>query len=140
MSRASGHQSGFLRPRALCATGHFAAPATVWPLLAPAAGAWVTSFSICLSFRFELEKLPGSAPGRAFGAQPPENEFAFAKHPLAERGCGRPGHVIPVYVLDVAAAVADEVVMPRAFRIEARRAALHGHFTHQTSLHQIAQI
>ena len=82
----------------------------------------------------------GSPPGRALGTQPPENEFAFAKHTFIERGRGRPGHVIPVHVLDIAAAVADEMVMPNAFRIKSRRAALHGHFTHQTSLYQVAQI
>src|SRR5437868_2342309 len=140
MSRASGHHSRFLRPRAPCATGHFAAPARVWSLLATAAAASVTSFSILFILSYELEYLAGSAPGRAFGAQPPQNEFAFAKHPLAERGYGRPGHVIPVHVLDIAAAVADEMVMPHAFRIKSRRATLHGHFTHQTSLHQVAQI
>src|SRR5438874_4822341 len=140
MSSASGHQSRFLRPRAPCATGHFPAAATVWSLLATGAAASVPSFCISLSFPFESEYLAGSAPRRALGAQPPKNEFAFAKHPLAERGRVRPGHVIPVHVLDVAAAVADEVVMPYAFRIESRCAALHGHFTHQTSLHQVAQI
>src|ERR1035438_8399224 len=70
-----------------------------------------------------------------YSASLPTREERFA-----ERGCGRPGHVIPLQILDIAAAVADEVVMPRAFRIKSRRAALHGHFTHQTSLHQIAQI
>src|ERR1051326_4155526 len=122
MSRASGHQSRFLRPRAPCATGHFEAPATVCPLVATFAAASVTSFSMCLSFPSNLS-FCGSAPGRALGAQSPENEFAFAKHPLAERGCGRPGHVIPVHVLDLAAAIADEMVMPHTFRIKSRRAA-----------------
>jgi hypothetical protein len=36
--------------------------------------------------------------------------------------------------------VADEVAMPQAFRIESRGAALDGHFTHQTRLHQVPQI
>src|SRR5437868_13126318 len=140
MSRASGHHSRFLRPRAPCATGHFAAPARVWSLLATAAAASVTSFSILFILSYELEYLAGSAPGRALGAQPPENEFAFAKHPLAERGRGRPEHVIPVHILDIAATVADEVVMANAFGVESRRAPVHCHFTHQTSLHQVAQI
>jgi hypothetical protein len=38
---------------------------------------------------------------------------------------------VPLYVLNLAAAVADEVVMPHAFRIESRGTALDGHFTHQ---------
>src|ERR1700704_3454917 len=97
MSRASGHHSRFLRPRGPCATGHFAAPATVWLLLATADASFVISFSICLSFP-SIRILSGTAPRRTLGAQPPENEFAFAKHPLAERGCGRRGHVIPVEV------------------------------------------
>jgi hypothetical protein len=32
------------------------------------------------------------------------------------------------------------VVMPHALRIESRGAALDGHFTHQTRLHQVPQI
>src|SRR5581483_8294350 len=37
-------------------------------------------------------------------------------------------------------AVANEVVMPHAVRLKSCRAAFHGHFAHQTSLNQIAQI
>ncbi len=40
----------------------------------------------------------------------------------------------------MAAAVADEVVMPRALRIESRRAAFDSHFTHQACAHQVAKI
>ena len=76
----------------------------------------------------------------ALHAESPENEFAFAKHPLAERARGRPGHVVPLDVLDLAAAVADEVVMPHAIQIESRGAALDCNFTHQTRLHQVPQI
>ena len=32
------------------------------------------------------------------------------------------------------------MVMPEAPRIESRRAALHGHFTHQPGFHEVAQI
>ena len=87
-----------------------------------------------------LRHLTGSAPRSALGAQPAENEFAFAKNPLTKGARGRLGYVAPFNVLDIAAAVADEVVMPYAFRIESRGAALHGHFTHQTRLHQVPQI
>src|SRR5271169_5799501 len=95
------------------------------------------------SSSFELVKtvsLVGSVPRGALGAEPPENEFAFAKNALTKGARGRPGHFAPVNILNIAAAVADEVVMPHAFRIESRGAALHGHFTYQTRLHQVPQI
>src|SRR5208337_1073785 len=85
-------------------------------------------------------RLTGSVSRGALRAESSENEFAFAKNPLAERARGRPGHVVPLDVLNIAAAVADEVVMPHAFRLESRGAALDGHFTHQTRLHQVPQI
>jgi ABC-type hemin transport system ATPase subunit len=69
-------------------------------------------------------------PRSALRAEPPENEFAFANNPLTEGARGRPGHVVPLNVLNIAAAVADEVVMLHAFRIESRGPALDGHFTH----------
>src|SRR6266568_8289699 len=68
--------------------------------------------------------LTGRAPRSALRAEPPENELAFAKNPLTEGARGRPGHVAPLNVLNIAAAVADEMVMPHAFRIESRGAAL----------------
>src|SRR3954470_11610111 len=77
---------------------------------------FILSFQL-QSFSFESECLAGNAPRRTPRAEPPEDEFALTKHPLAERGCGRPGHVIPLHVLDIAAALADEMVMPNAFRI-----------------------
>src|SRR5450755_2209505 len=76
----------------------------------------------------------------ALRAEPPKNQFTFAKNPLAKRARGRLGYVAPLNVLDVAAAVANEVMMPHALRIESRGAALDGHFTHQARLHQIPQI
>src|SRR5580704_17093082 len=95
-------------------------------LLGTAAAAAVNSFSICLS-SFELEKhaarlcrLTGSALRSALPAEPPENQFAFAHHPLTEGARGRPGHVVPLNVFNISAAIADEVVMPRALRIESR--------------------
>src|ERR1700722_11113096 len=85
-------------------------------------------------------KLTGSAPRRALRAEPAENEFAFAKHALTEGPRGGPGHVVPLEVLNLVAAVADEVVMSRASRIKSRGAPLDGHFTYQTRLHQVPQI
>jgi hypothetical protein len=84
--------------------------------------------------------LTRGAPWSAPGAEPPENEFAFAQNPFTERARGRLGHVVPLNVLNIPAAVADEVVMPHTFRIESRGAALDGHFTHQTRLDQVPQI
>jgi hypothetical protein len=66
----------------------------------------------------------------ALPAEPPDNEFAFAKNPLTKRTRGRLGHVVPLYILNIAAAVADKVVMPNAFRIESRRTAFDSHFTY----------
>jgi hypothetical protein len=77
-------------------------------------------------------------PRSAFGAQPPENELALADDPLAEGARGRLGHVVPLNVLNISAAVANEVMMQHAFGIESRGAALDRHFTHQARLHQVA--
>src|SRR5579862_3742986 len=71
-----------------------------------------------------LQYLTGTAPRSALRAEPAENEFAFANDPLTEGGRGRFGHVVPLHVLNIAAAVADEMVMPRAFGIKSRGAAL----------------
>ena len=77
---------------------------------------------------------------RAFGAKSAENQFAIANDPLSQGARGRPGHVVPLNVLNVSAAVADEVMMEQAFGIESRGAALDRHFTHQACLHQVPQI
>ena len=79
-------------------------------------------------------------PRRAFGAKSAENEFAIAHDPLAQGVRGRLVNVVPFNVLNVSAAVADEVVMQQAFGIESRRAAFDRHFTHQACLHQVTQI
>src|SRR3981189_2483544 len=63
-------------------------------------------------------ELTGSAPRSALGAESPENEFAFAKNPLTEGARARPGHVIPLHILNIAASVADEVGMPHVFPLE----------------------
>jgi hypothetical protein len=76
----------------------------------------------------------------ALRAKPPKNEFAFANNPFAEGTRGRTGHVVPLNILNLSAAVADEVMMQQAFGIESRGAALDRHFTHQASLHQVTQI
>src|ERR1700683_1280846 len=90
--------------------------------------------------RLTSPDLTRSAPRSALRAESPEDEFAFAKNPLTEGARARSGHVIPFNILNIAAAVADEVVMLHAFCIEARGAALDGHFTHQARLPQVPQI
>src|SRR5579871_4881928 len=87
-----------------------------------------------------LRRGTGSLPGGTLGAESPDNEFAFAKNSLTEGARGRFGHLVPLQVLNIAATVADEMVMARAFRIESRGAPFHGYFTHQTCPHQITQI
>ena len=77
---------------------------------------------------------------RAFGAKSAENEFAIANDPLTQGARGRPGHVVPLNVLNISAVVADEVMMQQAFGIESRGAAFDRHFTHQACLHQVTQI
>src|ERR1700723_553503 len=91
-----------------------------------------------ISIRLRL--LTGSVPRSTLHAEPPENKFAFAKNPLAERARGRLRHVVPLDVLNIAAAIADEVVMLQAFGIESCGSPLDSHFTHQTRLHQIPEI
>jgi hypothetical protein len=76
----------------------------------------------------------------AASAKPPKNELAFANHPLAQRARGRLGHVVPLNVFNIPAAVANEVMMQQTFGIEARSAPLNRHFPHQAGLHQVAQI
>lgn len=93
-----------------------------------------------LSFSFEFVKKSGSLQGSTGCTEAPANEFTFAQNPLAERWGSGSRYVIPLNVFNVAAPVADEVVMLRAPRIEAGGPAFKGHFTHQTSLHQIPQI
>jgi len=77
---------------------------------------------------------------RAFGAKSAENEFAIANDPLTQGARSRPGHVVPLNVLNITAAVADEVMMQQAFGVESRGAALDRHFAHQACLHQVTQI
>jgi len=75
-----------------------------------------------------------------FRAETSKNEFAFANNSLAEGTCGRPGHIVPLNVLNIPTEVADEVMMSQALHIESRAATLDGDFTHQTGLYQIPQI
>src|ERR1700742_602750 len=76
----------------------------------------------------------------AFGAKSAEDEFAITNDPLTQGARGRPGHVVPLDVLNISAAVADEMMMQQSLGIETRGAAFDGHFTHQACLHQVTQI
>jgi hypothetical protein len=76
----------------------------------------------------------------ALRAETSKNQLAFTNNSLTERTRGRLGHVVPIYVLHTAAAVADEVVVPYAFQIESSSATLDGHFPHQAGLHQVPEI
>jgi hypothetical protein len=69
-------------------------------------------------------------PWSALRAEPAENNLAFAKNAFPDRLRGRPGYVVPRDVLNIAAAVADEVVMAHAFRVESSGATLDGYFAH----------
>jgi hypothetical protein len=79
-------------------------------------------------------------PWRAFCAEPPKNEFTLAKNSLTKGARSGLGHIVPLDILDVAAAVADEVVMTHDLGVESCGAALDSHFPHQTRLHQVPQI
>ena len=89
---------------------------------------------------FTLATLTGSVSWSALRTESAKNQFAFANHTFTDGTRGGPGNVVPIDVLNIPAAVADEVVMPRAFRIEAGGSAFDGHFTHQACLNQVAQI
>jgi hypothetical protein len=79
-------------------------------------------------------------PPSAFCTKSPENELAFANHPLTKRARRRPGDIEPLHILNIAAAITDEVVMPHASGIKSRSAALDRYFPYQTGIHQITQI
>ena len=80
------------------------------------------------------------APGGACGAQPAENELALAQHARAERAyCGL-WDVVPFHVFDVAAAIANEVVMSHELRVEACGAAFHGDFANETGFNQVTEV
>ena len=75
-------------------------------------------------------RLTGSVTRSALRAEPAKNQLTFTKNAFPKRPRGRPGHFAPLNVLNIAAAIADEVVMPQAFRVEARGAPFDGDFPH----------
>jgi hypothetical protein len=68
-------------------------------------------------------------------AGPSKNQLAFPNHSLTQRSRRRLRYFIPLYVLDIPAAVADEVVVPYALQIESAGTALSSDFTHQSHPH-----
>ena len=64
----------------------------------------------------------------ALGAEAPKNEFAFTQDALAKRSRGRLWQVEPRHVLDFAATVANEVVVPHTLHVEARGTPLDSDF------------
>lgn len=84
--------------------------------------------------------LTGTLPRSALRTKPADNDFAIPKNPFAERTRRRLGHAVPLHVLNLAAAVADEVVMSHALHVESRCAALDCHFADQPRLHQVPQV
>jgi hypothetical protein len=99
-----------------------------------------TCWRLLMTWSAQMPYSTEGLPASTLRTEPAENEFTFAKNPLAQGARARPGHVVPLHILNIAAAVADKVVVPHAFRIEARGATLDGHFPHQTRLHQVAKI
>lgn len=86
------------------------------------------------------EKSTSGSPPSARHAKTAENDLAFANDVFAKRTMGGLGQVVPFNVFHLAAAVANEMVMSRAFRIVPGGASFDGHLTNQTRLHQIAQV
>jgi hypothetical protein len=76
----------------------------------------------------------------ALRAESTENQFTFAKNPLPQGTRGRWGYVVPLHIFNVAAVVADKVVMPQAFGIESRGATFDRDFANETRLHQVPEI
>jgi hypothetical protein len=90
--------------------------------------------------RLRFAQLTRSVLASALRAESSKNKLAFANHSLTERPRARLGHVVPIHILNIAAAVADEVVVAHAFQIEPSGATLDGHFPHQTRFDQVTQI
>jgi hypothetical protein len=82
----------------------------------------------------------GGMTAGALYAKTAKNKLAFADNPISEKTRGGLRHIAPIHVLDITAAVANEVVMPLAFRIETRSPALDRDFAHQSCFHQVSQI
>lgn len=88
----------------------------------------------------QLSNSTGSLPPGAFRTQSAENEFAFTNNALAEGHRSRLGHVIPLHIFNIAAAVANEMMVRHALCVEARSAAFRGYFPHQSHIDQIPQV
>jgi hypothetical protein len=106
----------------------------------PVRAGFVSGASVArVSSRIDAKPFPlsGRASPGALHAEPPEYELRFAHNPLTQGPRRRLGKVKPFQVFHVAAAVANEMVMPCALRVESGSAAFKGHFPHQAHLHQV---
>ena len=78
--------------------------------------------------------------GSALRAKPSEDELAFAKNPPFKGSGWRPGNVVPFQILNVAAFIANEMVMLEAFGVETSGASFHRYFAYQACPHKVIQI
>jgi len=90
--------------------------------------------------RYPSTQLTRSALRGALGAESTKNKLAFAHDPFADRARCRLGHSEPFHILDISAAIADEMVMPHPFCVETCGSPLDRDFAHESRLHQIPQI
>src|ERR1700722_19635017 len=76
----------------------------------------------------------------AFGTETAKHKLPVAEDTFPESTRRRLRHVIPVHILNLAASVANEMVMAHAFQIKSSGTTLGRHFAHQACLHQVPQI
>ncbi len=74
------------------------------------------------------------------GAEAADDQFAFADDALAEGFGGRTGDGVPVDVFDVAAAVADEVVVLFVLGVVAGGAAFGGDLADEAGFYEVAEV
>jgi hypothetical protein len=66
----------------------------------------------------------------ALRAEAAKNQFTFAKNPFSQRAGSWPGDFVPIDILNIAAAIANEVVMAQRFHVKACGATFYSHFAH----------
>jgi hypothetical protein len=76
----------------------------------------------------------------ALCAKSSKNELAFAHYSLTQGTCARRRYVVPLDILNIAAAITHEMVMPHAFEIESPGTPFDGNFAHQAGFHKVSQI
>jgi hypothetical protein len=81
-----------------------------------------------------------SLPRNALYAQPPKYQLTLSKHPFPKGINAGLRHIVPIHVVNAAAAVADEVMMARALCIETSGATLDRDFTHQPRFNEVPKV